>query len=236
MWRARYEPHLTSCLQVLLRPGDSFCDVGAHIGYISCFAAGLVAESGRVVAIEADPRLYAQLKKNLEPFSWAISFHHAVWDENRTITFSRTPDELESGWGTVADVRDILTAEHVSVPAATLDSVFFSLPSPAVTAIKIDAEGSEPHVLAGAAHLLESARPAILLEVNSVLLSAAGSSCERLGDTLLHARFRLFQLSFRRLAEVSTPAKLDFQDLLCLPEERAEPLLSNFQAHGFSLC
>jgi len=236
MWRARYEPHLTSCLEALLGPGDVFCDVGAHIGYISCFAAGLVGKSGQVLSFEADPLLFAQLKKNLEPFSWAISFHCAVWDENRTITFSRTPNKLESGWGTVGEVRDIPAAEHVPVPAATLDSVFSSLSSSTVAAIKIDAEGSEPRILAGAANLLQSARPAIFLEVNSVLLSAAGCSSERLAKTLLHGGFRLFRLSFQKLAKVPTLAKLEFQDLLCLPEEKAEKLLSNFQAHGFSLC
>lgn len=236
MWRARYEPHITFCLQALLGLGDCFCDVGAHIGYISCFAAGLVGESGQVFSFEADPRLYAQLKKNLEPFPWANSFHQAVWHENRTITFSRTPNEMESGWGTVADVRDILTAEHVSIPAATLDSLFCSLSSPPVKVVKIDAEGSEPSVLAGADHFLQFSRPVLLLEVNSVLLSMTGSSSERLCAVLLGAGFRLFCLSFRKLARVSNIAQLEFQDLLCLPEEKVDQLLINFQTHGFSLC
>jgi len=61
----------------------------------------------------------------------------------------------------------------VEVPAITLDQ----LPLPPIGFIKIDAEGHEPDVLAGARQLLTRDRPLIYTEVNVWCLSAfAGHS------------------------------------------------------------
>lgn len=60
-----WEPHLTAYFQRVLKPGDVFVDVGANIGYYSLLAAPLVGSSGKVVAIEASPQIFASLKENI---------------------------------------------------------------------------------------------------------------------------------------------------------------------------
>src|SRR3974377_221099 len=35
MWGGAYEPHVVACLKMLLKPGDTFVDIGAHIGFFS---------------------------------------------------------------------------------------------------------------------------------------------------------------------------------------------------------
>lgn len=47
-----WEPHVTAVLNEKLRPGGSFLDVGANIGYFTAWAAHRVGSSGRVVAVE----------------------------------------------------------------------------------------------------------------------------------------------------------------------------------------
>src|SRR5882757_4827335 len=60
-----WEPHMTRWLQSRLRPGDTFVDVGANIGYYSILASRLVGDEGRVVALEASPAFHQQLLKQV---------------------------------------------------------------------------------------------------------------------------------------------------------------------------
>src|SRR5437867_7825119 len=61
----RYEPQETALVRAILRPGMTFLDVGANWGYFTLAAAHLVGETGRVVSLEPDPRLFAVLRANL---------------------------------------------------------------------------------------------------------------------------------------------------------------------------
>src|SRR4051812_21163462 len=50
-----FEPDDTKGLIECLNEGDTFIDIGAHIGYYSIIASGLVAEKGRVICFEPTP-------------------------------------------------------------------------------------------------------------------------------------------------------------------------------------
>src|SRR5574341_581136 len=45
MWGGCYEPHVTACVAALLRAGDIFLDIGAHVGYHAALAAAIVGHS-----------------------------------------------------------------------------------------------------------------------------------------------------------------------------------------------
>src|SRR6202165_5788560 len=49
-WTGWHERPVQEALQRLLRPGMTFWDVGAHIGFFSCLAGRLVGTDGRVVS------------------------------------------------------------------------------------------------------------------------------------------------------------------------------------------
>jgi FkbM family methyltransferase len=66
-----FRPHLYEQLELKyvrehLRPGDTFADIGAHIGLYSLLASQLVGVTGRVVAAEAYVDTYARLVDNLK--------------------------------------------------------------------------------------------------------------------------------------------------------------------------
>ena len=61
-----WEPNLTRYLRERLKPGDTFVDVGANIGYFSLRVSHCVGPSGSVVSIEASPRIFAALQANLK--------------------------------------------------------------------------------------------------------------------------------------------------------------------------
>ncbi|MDX3388383.1 FkbM family methyltransferase, partial [Streptomyces niveiscabiei] len=60
-----WEPHLTSFVSRRLRPGDTFIDVGANIGYYTVLASQLVGSTGRVVAVEPSPDFHEALAGNV---------------------------------------------------------------------------------------------------------------------------------------------------------------------------
>lgn len=236
MWLARYEPHLALALLCVLRTGSTFLDVGAHIGYFSTFAAGLVGSSGRVFSFEADPLLYERLQENLLPFPWALPGHSAVWDEAGTLSFARSPDPAESGWGRIAAFDAPAESSRVSIPCVSLDSVFEKSSLSTVGAIKIDAEGSEARILAGAHRMISACRPVLFLEVNGPVLTAARTSPKDLGEVLHSLGYQIFELSYGRLRRLSTLDNIQFCDCLCLPNENKDPFISAFLARNFSLC
>jgi len=53
-------------LRSVLEPGDTFADVGAHIGIYSLVASQLVGDTGRVLAVEAAPDTARQLTHHIE--------------------------------------------------------------------------------------------------------------------------------------------------------------------------
>lgn len=60
-----WEPPETRYLHAILRPGQTFIDVGAHVGYFSVLAASRVGPTGTVIAVEPEPRNLDLLHRNL---------------------------------------------------------------------------------------------------------------------------------------------------------------------------
>src|SRR5262249_52484605 len=59
------EPEVQAALTEQLRPGMTFYDVGANIGFFSLLAARILGENGRVIAFEADPEIAVRLQENV---------------------------------------------------------------------------------------------------------------------------------------------------------------------------
>jgi FkbM family methyltransferase len=51
----RLEPRTTAAFEKILRRGDTYVDVGAHVGYHALVARHFVGESGRVIAVDPQP-------------------------------------------------------------------------------------------------------------------------------------------------------------------------------------
>ena len=64
--RGTWEEELGDQLRSLLRPGMTAVDVGGNIGYVALLMAAAVGPSGRVVAVEPDPRNAHVLRLNAE--------------------------------------------------------------------------------------------------------------------------------------------------------------------------
>src|SRR5581483_2296289 len=150
-WLGSYEPEVQEFLRQYVRPGHVFYDVGAHIGFLSICAARLGAA---VFAFEPSTENARRLRRHAELNDLFVEVAEvAVWDEEGAVDL--VPGDSDSEWRAVPGT---------SVPTVTIDSWAAVHPSPQI--VKIDAEGAEGRVLAGAQQVLAEARPIVVCELH----------------------------------------------------------------------
>jgi FkbM family methyltransferase len=154
-----WEPDVTEWFRSALKPGMTFVDVGANVGYFSVLAAFLVGWDGRVIAFEAMPATYELLAKNVI-VNWMTTFataeNLAVYRDSRRLKFYVR--KYYHGNSSLANVsheegRLFDDIEEIEVQAMALDEYFCKNPArPDV--IKVDVEGAELQVFRGARQTL----------------------------------------------------------------------------------
>jgi FkbM family methyltransferase len=183
-----YEPELTAVVCALLKPGMTFVDAGANIGYYTLLASSLVAPGGKVFAFEPDPVAFDYLETNarLNDITVASVFRRALVEHPGTVRFTRVA--LEGGFVSVGSVSAAMQTE---IEADSLDHFFEGHGWPPVDLIKLDVEGAEPRVLAGMKSLAErNPRLKLIMEFNLIALKRAGCTPARLSAILIDLGFR----------------------------------------------
>jgi len=176
-----WEPGLTALVRKRVRPGGTFVDVGANVGYYTLLAAKLVGPAGRVIAFEPVPAEFELMRRGVE----ANGFHSGVYLEQKALSNKQGRLELylsaaNRGANSVVETSG---EAHVSVPAITLDE-YLGAGSP-VDFIKMDIEGGEGFALEGMQQTLRSNRTIELaMEFSPWSLEHAGYSPEHLLDLL----------------------------------------------------
>ncbi|MEO7966539.1 MAG: FkbM family methyltransferase [Gemmatimonadaceae bacterium] len=177
-----YEQETSNFVGSILQTGDTFVDIGAHVGYFSMLASAMVGPDGAVYAFEPEPRNYAHLldhidvnnATNVRPMHMAVGAKpsiaeffvnsdndggHALWEVGRHPFNERTRSAPQSR----------------KVFVTSLDQLFEGRDMRSLKAIKIDAEGAEFAILVGARELLRRHRvPFIIAEINRFGLESMG--------------------------------------------------------------
>ncbi len=167
----RYEPHIASFYRRHLRPGMTVLDVGANVGFHALHAAALVGPSGRVFAVEPDPRNVALLRVSLSlpgaPAPVEV-IEAALSDADGTLVLSDLGNRANSGARfTHEDRRTLERLVHGPDPRFSTarglrwDGMHLDT---RIDLVKIDIEGSEPRAVRGMAQSLERHRPTVLSE------------------------------------------------------------------------
>jgi FkbM family methyltransferase len=186
-----FEPTETHLVGEILKPGDTFIDVGAHIGWFTTIASRMVGVDGVVIACEPYPATLTMLKENLKlnKAENVRLVQMALGSQSGELSLAPTGD---SGGVTALDWGQ---GQRVTASMTTLDEVAAELP--AVTLLKMDVEGWEPHVLRGGRATLERTEN-VLIEVNKPALRKAGSSADEVYGLLREAGFTTFDTVARR--------------------------------------
>ncbi len=163
MKRGVWESHETPILLEHVRAGHRIVEIGSNIGYHTVQLGRAVGHAGHVHAFEPDPNNRAILSLNIAEHRLGDIVHvhaAAVSDRAGTATLSRHGHNM-GGHSLIRDNVDNPVGT-VSVVTVKLDDV---LADEAVDLIKIDAEGAEPAVLAGARQMIARERPVLFMEI-----------------------------------------------------------------------
>lgn len=183
-----FEPQETAEVRRRLKPGMTFLDVGANVGYFTLLAASRVGREGRVFSVEPSPYAYERLTASVRAngLSQVKAFQMGLSARAGELNLYVPPASdgfhsptMSAGWETV-----------VRVPVRPLDDCLDEWGVNAVDLMKLDVEGHEAQILEGASRSLAAGRiRAMLCEFNDHWLRQQGSSPGELHDALLRVGF-----------------------------------------------
>lgn len=156
----RYAPREGALVRASLPPGGTFVDVGANFGYFALLGAAAVGPSGRVVALEPDPRMAAELAANvaLNALEQVTVLRAAAADRSGTATLAGFREE-GGNWGVSSLIPGGAEGpDRFEVACARLDELLDDAGVDGVDLAKVDVEGAEALVLRGMAGGLRRGR------------------------------------------------------------------------------
>lgn len=226
-----FEDILQRTFSKLVRPGDVVIDVGAHSGFHARRLAELVGEEGRLFAFEPLKDVFAALLNALHKKQNVFLFNIALADTRGEVAFVRADGALEES-GLRRRVHynhpEVTKPLETRVWCETLDHVFCD--AERVDYIKVDVEGGEMSVLAGAETLIRRTRPLISVEYGAPGYAAYGHDKWTLWNWARDRHFSLFDVHGSHLADEAA------WDLCCdgavwdfwlVPHERRESFVAD---------
>ena len=162
---AFYETFLIGVLNTIFNDKDQFCfyDVGANVGYHSLFVKKKF-KNAKVYSFEPLPNIFSVLEKNIENNFLDITPVNVALGEisgNINIVF----DKSDSGNSKISRTGNVCKITSIDIISKELLVPDF---------IKIDVQGFEKFVLAGAKNVISNKRPYLIFEY-CPFLEAEGS-------------------------------------------------------------
>jgi FkbM family methyltransferase len=208
-----FEDYVARLFSYLVRPGDRCIDVGANIGLHTVRLAKLAGPQGEVIAVEPDPDLARRAGENVALNGLAnarVIQAAASAAAGETVALYRAADLNPNRGMASLHPHAHLTGPATEVQTVTIDDI---CPGP-VALMKIDVEGHEAAVVAGAAQVIERYSPAIVFEYAPELLADPAQCPFR---RLAAAGYLLYRISNRR-NPVTGRCRLELRALRAQPE------------------
>jgi len=187
-WLGSYESDKQKLFEGVIKEGETVFDIGANAGFYSMLASVLVGARGRVCAFEPLPRNVRLLSEHLRINQLANVqvIEAAVSDVDGETYFDDSPG---NAMGHLSDVGTL------RVQTITIDHWVAQNLLPIPHCLKIDVEGAELLVLAGARLTIEKHQPKIFLATHG---AAQHEGC---CEFLRSLRYRLESIDGRLVDE-----------------------------------
>lgn len=227
-----YESGLTAFFRRTLRADDRCLDIGANFGFFTCLFARF-APQGRVIGVEPAPAVFALLRDNIHANNLhghasavqaavsdrpqRLTLHHRVGRSGNTSLFR--PDQ--------AFIRALgePPSERFEVNGVTVDSLAQQMGG-RVDVLKVDVEGAEPLVLAGAARsIAENPGLQIILEWSPMQIRGGGFDPSAFLAALEKVGLRFFDIEEGRPEPLRREALLglDYRAGILITREPRQP-------------
>lgn len=239
---AEYEQALQLAYEAFLTAGDVAIDVGAHRGRHTLPIARRVLPGGQVMAFEPLPFIRAELEESLrfelpDAGDALRVLPYALGERAAQAEFVVAKDTPECS-GLRERVYNAPTAlERIPVEVRTLDELAAGLDR--LRYIKIDAEGGEYHILAGARGLLRRLRPIVSFEFGMESCAKYEITPADMIRLVGELGYRTFDILGRDVSQpevfVTSATRQEVWDYLAVPaeqlavfQERIRPELERF--------
>lgn len=175
-----YERPKTRALRAALRPGMTFVDVGGNKGDFSLIAAKATGDNAHIICVEPEPTNAEWIAKSVtrNKYRSVEVLTAALAEKDGEETLFLGP---KSGWHTLVEDPTLVVGE-LKVVTRTLDGVLAERGLDHVDVIKIDVEGAEDRVLAGAQKTFGGTNPmTVLLDLHPKRVDTL-AVCQQLTD------------------------------------------------------
>lgn len=236
-----WEPWIEQVVKSCLSAGNSFVNAGANFGYHACHGAKLVEHTGKAFLFEANPAVFAHLRRSVFYNGFADRsslFNAAVWDAPGSLPFHACREQVGGGRlarlqqprkpdaallaGEYAFTYDVNDFEHFDAVSVTLDSTVGQRLE-ALDLLQMDIEGSEGGAILGGRELIHRSRELRLILEWSIHGRVDEALQQQHRDAVAFLKedgFNFYRIEAPRGNVFSTPPNLnrvDVQDLMALP-------------------
>lgn len=227
------EANLTNFILRYLKPGSTFIDVGAHVGFYSMLSSALVGTSGQVHSFEPTPWTFGLLTKNTRGLSNVTLNNKAVSDKKGMTSFL----DYGPGYGAYNSAHPkgavafiSKKGTEVNVETLTLDDYCKErniLPD----FIKLDAEGLEHIILQGMTSLLSgNNRPIVTLEAAGGKEWAENMKASL--EFLFSKDYKVYEMAIDgTIKPHMIRESYEYENLLFIPSERETELANLYDHH-----
>jgi len=209
------ENRITQLYESILKPGDTFLDIGANIGHHTWRMGSCVGPSGSGHAIEPGPQFHEKLSRVLQikKIDWVNIYKVAVSDKVGEAVFYYRPNHpgwssLYEGFRHPNDRDDV--PEKNTTPVTTIDNLLLDNLTQ-LKFIKLDTENSEFPILKGSVSVLKEHKPVIVFEsMFEAAMTLNNYTLEEFYDFFETVDYTLFDLDGQKIKRQNfVPSKID---------------------------
>jgi FkbM family methyltransferase len=187
-----FDRNLTEVIGMQLAPDMTFIDIGANCGTYTVIGASKVGAQGRVIAIEASPRLAELLHETVAMNGFAEScevLRCAAGAKAEMVVLHEFANR-KGGNTLLPHIAETARERHgeavttTEIECRTLDAIIAERSVERIDLVKIDVEGFEREVLLGARETLARFRPKLIVEWHNAFFHGRPEAARALYDLL----------------------------------------------------
>jgi FkbM family methyltransferase len=193
----RYEPSTSRALARLIQPETNVLDIGANVGAHTVHMARMVGPKGHVFAFEPTSFAFKKLKRNIEINPDLSERVVATQCFLAPTDGEGAPGAVYSSWPLKGGAD--LHQKHLGQPMTTdgvgsrsVDAFLAERGNAPIALVKLDVDGYECDVLAGAVHMMRRDRPVFVMELAPYVLEEHGKSLDDLLAYFTPLGYRFF--------------------------------------------